>query len=160
MKRHPSRWAATSGSDAHSLFTAGYNWTEFEGRTAEDFRRAILRKTTVPVGVPAPVLGQVQWSMEVVWGGQKLMYRSLRGNLPEVENSTLIRKINSLPDIRKATGIVAGFAYQMPITTMLATFLSVSFIKKRAKKAMKHIDERMAAIDRIIAGKERNDGSE
>lgn len=72
MRAHPGRWAALSGSDAHSLFTAGYNWTEFRGTTEGEFRRAILHKETVPVGVPAPVLTQVQWSMEVVKGGQNL----------------------------------------------------------------------------------------
>lgn len=162
MDRHPGKWAATSGSDAHSLFTAGYNWTEFEGRTEDDLRKAILRKKTVPVGTPAPVLGQVQWSMEVVWGGQKLMYKALRGKLPEVENNSLIHKINSISDIKKATGIVAGFAYEFPLTNMLATLLSVSFLKRRAKKAMKNIDERIANIDRIITEKEAaaGDGSE
>lgn len=153
-ERYPGKWATVSGSDAHSLFTAGYNWTEFEGRTGDDLRRAILHKKTVPVGVPAPVLGQVQWSMEVVWGGQKLMYKALRGKLPEVKNNSLVHKINSISDIKKATGIVAGFAYQFPPTIMLATLLSVSFLKIRAKRALRDMDRRMAGIDSIMADRE------
>ncbi len=153
-ERYPGRWAAVSGSDAHSLYTAGYNWTEFKGRTEDDFRKAILHRKTVPVGVPAPVLGQVQWSMEVVWGGQKLMYKSLRGKLPEVKDNSLVHKINTVSDIKKATGIVAGFAYQFPLTVMLATLLSVSFLKTRARKALREMDVRMAGIDSIIADRE------
>ncbi|MCH3978471.1 MAG: hypothetical protein LKJ94_01400 [Candidatus Methanomethylophilus sp.] len=142
----PGRWAETSGSDAHSLFTAGYNWTEFPGSTAEDLRKAILHKTTVAAGEPAPVLGQVQWSMEVVWGGQKLMYKSLRHRLEEEEDNALIHKINSITDIKKATGIVAGFAYEFPLTVMLATLLSTQFLKRKAKAAMKDIGRRLDAI--------------
>ena len=34
MDKYPGRWAEISGSDAHSVYTSGYNWTEFEGTTA------------------------------------------------------------------------------------------------------------------------------
>ncbi len=145
----PGKWALTSGSDAHSLFTAGYNWTEFPGSTADDFRKAILDKTTVPMGEPAPVLGQVQWSMEVVWGGQKLMYKSLRHQIKDPNENALVRKIESINDLKKATGIVAGFAYEFPLTVMLATTLSTSFLKKKAKIAMTQIDERLASIKEL-----------
>ena len=61
MDRYPGRWSEMSGSDAHSVYTSGYNWTEFSGTSADDFRRAVLNKSTVAVGKPAPVFGQVQW---------------------------------------------------------------------------------------------------
>ncbi|MBR2254549.1 MAG: PHP domain-containing protein, partial [Candidatus Methanomethylophilaceae archaeon] len=97
MDRYPGRWAALSGSDAHSVYTSGYNWTEFDGTTADEFRKAILNKTTRPMGRAAPVFTQVQWSAEVVIGGQRLLAKSLKGELETVENDHLLEKIESLP---------------------------------------------------------------
>lgn len=151
MDLYPGRWAATSGSDAHSVYTAGYNWTEFPGHSADDLRKAILDKTTVPKGVPAPVLGQVLWSMEVVYGGQKLMFQALRRRLQPVEDNILIDKVLQNSDLKNATGLVAGCIYLVPLTSMLATLLSTYYLKKHAKKALKTIDERIANVQKIIA---------
>ncbi len=151
MDRYPGRWAEMSGSDAHSTYTAGYNWTEFDGTTADEFRKAILNKTTRSVGVPAPVFGQVQWSVDVVFGGQKLLYKSLIGKLKNVENDHLIEKVNSINNLKKATGIVAGCMYLVPPITFIATILSTVFLKKGAADMEKRMSERMDRIDNIIA---------
>ena len=132
MDRYPGRWAETSGSDAHSVYTSGYNWTEFSGNSADDYRRAILNKSTVAVGKPAPVFGQVQWSVDVVLGGQRLMYKSLFGKLKNVPHDHLIEKINSITDLKKATGIFAGMLYVVPPLSFVATILSTSYLKKSA----------------------------
>ncbi len=158
MGMYPGRWAATSGSDAHSVYTAGYNWTEFPGHSADDFRKAILDKTTVPKGVPAPVLGQVQWSMEVVFGGQKLMYQALRRKLQPIPDNALVDKVLHNSDLKNAIGLVAGTAYLFPLTSMLATLLSTAYLKSHAKKALKNIDERVAKIQKLIADLDRKAG--
>ncbi len=150
MDRYPGRWAETSGSDAHSKYTAGYNWTEFPGSDSEDFRKAVLNKTTKSMGVPAPVFGQVQWSVDVVLGGQRLLYRSLRGKLTNVPGDHLIEKINSITDLKKATGIFAGCLYVIPPMSFIATAISVSYLKKGAAEMTAKIPERLSAIDRII----------
>ncbi|MFA5055130.1 MAG: PHP domain-containing protein [Dehalococcoidia bacterium] len=41
--------AETGGSDAHFLISIGSGLTLFPGRTAEDFRRSILERTTIPM---------------------------------------------------------------------------------------------------------------
>ncbi len=151
MERFPGRWADISGSDAHSVYTTGYNWTEFPGDTADDLRKAILSKATKACGAPAPVFGQVQWSVDVVLGGQKLLYKSLLGKLKNVPNDHLIEKINSINDLKKATGIFAGMLYVVPPISFIATIASVSFLKKGAVKMTAEIPERLAGIDRIIA---------
>ncbi|MCQ2079365.1 MAG: PHP domain-containing protein [archaeon] len=151
MEMFPGRWAATSGSDSHSVCTAGYNWTEFPGHSAEDFRKAILSKTTVPKGVPAPVLGQVQWSMEVVWGGQKLMWKALRRTLEPVPENELIAKCLRNTDLKNATGLVMGFIYDFPFTSMLATLISTGVLKRRAKKALRDIDARLEHVRDLVA---------
>jgi hypothetical protein len=146
----PGRWAATSGSDAHSVCTSNYNWTEFPGSTAEDFRKAILNKTTVPCGEPAPVFGQFQWSYEVVLGGQKLMYKALRRKLEPVPDNDLIAKCLRNSDLKSATGIAMGFIYNIPFTAMLATLISTGALKRRAKKALKGMDARLDAIRELV----------
>ena len=151
MDRYPGRWAPMSASDSHSKFTFGYTWTEFEGRSAEDLRKAILSKKTIPCGITAPVLGEVQWSMEVVMGGQKLMWRSLRGKLPNLEDHSLIGKINDLTDLKKATGIFGGFMYLFPPVSFLATLASTTYLKRGARRMLRDMEQRLEEIDGIIA---------
>jgi len=152
MDRFPGRWAPISASDGHSNFTVGYNWTEFEGNTADDLRKAILNKTTIPKGVPSPVLSEVQWSYEVVMGGQKLMSKALRGKLERVENNALIDKVLSLPDLKKATGIFGGFLYCMPPVPFIATFLSTAYLKFGAMRMNADAQDRLEDIAKIIEG--------
>jgi len=151
MDKYPGRWAEMSGSDAHSLYTSGYNWTEFEGTTAEDFRKSILNRTTRAAGVPAPVLGQVQWSIEVALGGAKLLKKALKGQLVQEEDDHLVEKILSINDLKKATGIFAAYAYATPWMSGLATVLSTAYLNIGARKMNKQIPERLAEIDRIIS---------
>ena len=150
MDRYPGRWAAMSGSDAHSLYTSGYNWTEFDGNTAEDFRKAILNKTTRPMGHPASVFGQVQWSVDVALGGQKLLVKSLQNKLVKVEDDHLIEKIESITNLKKATGILCATVYVLPPVSILATLLSTAVLNHGAKKMTEKIPERMAHIDEIM----------
>lgn len=151
MDKYPGRWAETSSSDAHSLYTSGYNWTEFEGTTAEDFRKAILNKTTKAAGVPAPVLGQVQWSIEVALGGANLLKKALRHELVQEPADHLVEKILSINDLKKATGIFAAYAYTTPWMAGLATALSTAWLNRGAKKMNEKIPERLVEVERIIA---------
>ncbi|AIZ56248.1 PHP domain protein [Candidatus Methanoplasma termitum] len=151
MERHPDRWASIGGSDAHSKYTFGYTWTEFEGNTAEDFRKSILNKKTVPKGRTAPVLGEVQWSMEVVLVGQKLMYNSLRKKLPNREDHALIEKINHVSDLKKLTGILGGFMYLFPPMSFIATLASTSYLNLGARRMRRDFEERLEEIDSLIA---------
>lgn len=150
MDRYPGRWAQISGSDGHSVHTVGYNWTEFEGNTAEDFRKSVLNKKTVPVGKHTPVFGELRWSMEVVWGGQKMMYRSMIHRLPDDDQKPLVKKINSLTRLKKATGIVCGVVYVVPPVCFIATWLSTSFLNFGARKMNKEMQNRLNEIDSII----------
>lgn len=150
MDMYPERWAPISGSDAHSVHTTGFNWTEFPGNTAEDFRKAVLNKTTVPVGVPAPVFCELRWSIEVVWGGQKMMYRSIIHRLPEDVEKPLVTKINSLTKLKKATGIVCGVFYVMPPISFIATWLSTSFLRRNARKMNKEMQDRLDYVEKLM----------
>ncbi len=152
MDHYPDRWVEISGSDAHSMYTTGYNLTEFPGNVTDDLRMAVLSRETVACGVPAPVFGQVQWSMDVVIGGQNLLYKSLIGRLKNVSNDHLIEKINSITGL-KATEIFEKFIYVVSPISFIAIILSISYLKKGARKITARIP-----INRIIRDVNANGG--
>ena len=129
-----------------------------DGRDLVELRKAILDKTTVAKGEPAPVFGQVQWSVDVVIGGQKLLYKSLIGKLKNVPNDHLIEKINSINDLKKATGIFAGCLYVVPPVSFIATILSTYYLKVGARDMTARIPERLNNIDRIIKAVDASGG--
>jgi predicted metal-dependent phosphoesterase TrpH len=153
----PGRWARMAGSDAHSTRAAGYCWTEFEGGTADEFRKSVLRKTTAARGVATPVLETVKWSMEVVRGGQKLLYRSLKGGLGD--DNPLFKRINGIDDgAKKIAGIIGGAIYVMPpvmITASVATNAYVSLLAHRKQKDLPCLVRRIEeATARALGGGE------
>ena len=91
-------------------------------------------------------------------GGQKLMLKSLQGRLRNVPKDHLIEKINSISDLKKATGIFAGMLYVIPPISFLATILSVSYLNKGSAKMCSKIPERMELIDEIIKEVDANGG--
>lgn len=153
MDRYPGLWAETASSDAHSLYTSGTCWTEFEGTTAEEFRKAILAKRTKACGIPASVFSQVQWSINVALGGQKLLYKSLKGTIEYKEDDHLVEKIESINRLKKATGMVAATAYAVPPIPFLATTLSMYYLRRGAKKLIPEIPDRLESIDGILKSK-------
>lgn len=136
------RWAAFSGSDSHSNYTSGFNWTEFEGEGSEEFRKAILEKRTIPCGEPAPPFSQTQWSMEVVMGGQKLMAKSLVGKLPTDQDNNLFKKINSITQQKKLGGILGGAMYLFPPVPFVAQGMSTVWLGRQAKKSSENKEVR------------------
>ncbi len=160
MDAYPKRWADMAGSDAHSVYTSGTCWTEFEGSTADDFRESILKRTTRAVGKAAPPFGQVQWSAEVVMGGQRLLWQKLKGDLKQTEGDQLAEKILSINRLKAATGLIAGSAYLFPPITCLASTLSLIYLGIGSRRMISKMGERLAGIDKIIRrvdGKEARD---
>lgn len=156
MKAFPGRWAALSSSDAHSLYTAGFNWTEFEGNSADDFRKAIRDKTTVPVGKPGSVFTEVQWNYDVVLGGEKLLMKTLLGKPVDwmADDNALKIKALSLNNMRKMGGILGGLMYMCPPIPWIATTASCAFLYRGAKKMIAGAEERLENIRRILSEKD------
>ncbi|MBR6204853.1 MAG: PHP domain-containing protein [Candidatus Methanomethylophilaceae archaeon] len=152
MDAYPGRWADLAGSDAHSVYTSGTCWTEFEGTTAEDFRKSVLGRRTHAVGKAAPPFGQVQWSVEVVLGGQRLLLDKLKGRLELQEGDQLAAKIDSINRLKAGTGLVAGSAYLFPPITCLAATLSLIYLGIGARRMRSKEDDRLKGIGQIIRG--------
>lgn len=156
MKAFPGRWAALSSSDAHSKYTFGYNWTEFEGNTADDFLKAVHNKTTVPKGAPGPVFAEVQWNYDVVLGGEKLLLWTLLGKPVDwmADDNALKIKGLSLNNMRRMGGILGGLMYMCPPIPWFATAASCTYLWRGAKKMIAKADERLENIRNILAGKD------
>lgn len=63
--------ATTGSSDAHHLLHAATAWTEFEGATAADFRRALEEHSTVARGTAYPSIRRVgvgKVALGLAWG--------------------------------------------------------------------------------------------
>lgn len=81
------RWGlpATGGSDAHHLLHAGTGWTEFEGTTAADLRRALARGTTVARTANYPGLREIGYrrtALGLLWGYAATPRKMLRLGRP------------------------------------------------------------------------------
>ncbi|NLL95105.1 MAG: PHP domain-containing protein [Thermoplasmatales archaeon] len=150
---NPGKWAEMSSSDAHSTHTFGYNWTEFEGRGEDDLRKAILSRATVPKGKPAPVIAQVRWSMEVVMGAQRMLLRSLFGQVVENPDDPLVTKMLDINAGKKLGGLIGGCLYLVPPMPFIAAWLSTTWLKRRAQKLLDDLDRKFEEMK--VGGKDR-----
>ena len=147
FKEHPGRWAPFSGSDAHSIYTTGYNWTEFEGSGEDDFFKAIQNRRTIACGQPAPPFTQVQWSVEVVLGARKMLWKALTRNLEPDPDNPLISKMISINDTKKIGGIIGGLIYLIPPIPFLAEFAATKWLKRKSYALLNELDNKFQ-IDR------------
>ena len=145
---NPGKWAQISGSDAHSPITSNYNWTEFPGQGAEDFRKAILNRTTVACGVPAPEFTQVQWSLQVVTQGQLYILKAMAGKLDPEDPNPLAQKAMKISTPKKIAGLIGGAIYCTPPGPFIGEFLATHWLKKQAKMLQAKYEE-----DHDLAGK-------
>ena len=79
-----------------------------------------------------------------------ILYKSLKGKLVKREDDRLTEKIESISNLKKATGMVAATAYILPPISILATLLSTTYLNIGAKKMLKNEEERMRNIDEIL----------
>lgn len=134
FRHNPGKWAALSGSDAHSKYTAGYNWTEYEGFGEEDFRKAIKQKRTIPCGYPAPVFQQIQWSLEVVVGGQKMLTQALFRKLESDPDNPLTEKMVHMTDLKKIAGLLGGSMYCIPPIPFAGAIAATTWLHRQSKR--------------------------
>lgn len=157
----PGKWASTSSSDAHSLYTFGFNWTEFEGNTADDFIKAVKNKTTVPKGKPATVFSEVQWNYDVVIGGERLLTKTLlQKPVNMADNNALKVKALSLNNMKRLGGILGGLMYMCPPIPWIATIASCTWLHRGAKKMISKADERLNSIIDMVEKKSGNHRNE
>ena len=144
--KYPNRWAELGSSDGHSLSTVGYSWTEFEGYGAEDLRRSILNKTTVPCGHPVPIDKAVLWSMEVVLSAGWMILKSLFRRLKPDATNPLVERIRGISTPKKVAAVLGAAIYVLPPIPFLASIASNRWLNKKASTLLDNIVEKLDSV--------------
>ncbi|MCL2712259.1 MAG: PHP domain-containing protein [Methanomassiliicoccaceae archaeon] len=145
-KKYPKRWAEVSSSDAHSVTTIGYVYTEFDGRDENDLRTAIIEKRTVPQGIPVPVDKAVFWSIRVVQKAMRMIVRSLFGLLRPDPNDPLVTSVLKVPVYKRIASVFGAMVYLFPPVPFIASVISNRWLNRRANVLLDHISE---SLDKI-----------
>ena len=124
------KWAEVGGSDAHSIGQLGCSHTTFPGQTAEDFRRAILDRTTTAQGMISTIEMGVKWSVQMVLQADKLLIRSFFGILKsEDPDDPLTKKINSMSGEWKLGALLSSLFFLTPPVPFLTSVTGVKVMK-------------------------------
>ncbi|MCL2607913.1 MAG: PHP domain-containing protein [Methanomassiliicoccaceae archaeon] len=145
-RKYPGRWAEIGSSDAHSVSTMGYTWTEFDGENADDLKTAIIEKRTVSCGKPVPIDKAVFWSMSVVIKGLKMILGSFFRPLNQDTIDPLEKSILKVPGQKKIAGIVGAMIYLFPPVPYLACLASHTWLNRKAKSLINRISETLEKI--------------
>jgi len=140
-KKYAGRWAEIGSSDAHSISTMGYAWTEFEGSGQDDLRNAIIEKRTISCGSPVPVDKAVFWSISVVFKASKMIFRSMLGLLKPDPNDPLVTSVLKIPGQKKFAALIGAFIYLLPPIPYIASIATNTWLNRRANKFLDSISE-------------------
>ena len=144
--KYPNRWAELGSSDGHSTSTVGYSWTEFEGYGADGLRKAILDKTTKPMGKPVPIDKAVMWSMEVVLSAGWMIFKSLFRRLKDDPTNPLVERIQKISPPKKMAAILGAAMYVMPPIPFLASIASNRWLNKKASTLLANITDKLDSV--------------
>lgn len=132
-KRYASngRWAVLGGSDAHASAQIGCCYTTFEGRTAEDFRKAILERRTSAEGEVSTLQMGIKWLVQVVLRTDLLILRSLLGPLKlEYPDDPLLNRINIMRGENKLLALISSSIFLMPPIPILTGVTGIKTMRK------------------------------
>lgn len=126
------KWARMGGSDSHHLKTIGSAYTEFEGRTAEDLRRAILDKATSAGGKAMPMVDAIAWSVGVVVYSDLLILRTTLGLERGEHDDPIHVKVRNMTPYQKVGALVGSLIYLTPPVPFLCGMTSRRLFRKLA----------------------------
>ncbi|MEQ9731076.1 MAG: PHP-associated domain-containing protein [Candidatus Methanoperedens sp.] len=116
----PGKLAKMGSSDAHSIDMIGNGYTIFEGRTAEELRKSIMKRKTSFGGSKTPLSECMLWSREIAIECIKMIFNSLKG---EKSQDILYSEIDKTTKKTKALGLIGAALY---IGLPLSYFFGVS----------------------------------
>ncbi len=126
---HKKPFAFIGSSDAHIARMVGNAYTLFEGNSADDLYKAIIKKRTTFGGKPTPLYQAILWSYDIVLESEKKLIKSM---LFKVEDE----KINSIKFYKKILGVFGGFMYMFTPLPILSGFIGNYYLKKKAKEKL------------------------
>ncbi|AAB99609.1 conserved hypothetical protein [Methanocaldococcus jannaschii DSM 2661] len=110
----------------------GNAYTLFEGNSADDLYKAIVKKRTTYEGKPTPLYQAILWSYKVVYTSEKKLIKSL---IFRIGDNT----IDSIKLYKKILGVFGGFIYILTPLPIVSGFLGNYYLKKKAKEKMKEV---------------------
>ncbi|MGD9962741.1 MAG: PHP domain-containing protein [Thermoplasmata archaeon] len=114
--------ALTGGSDAHAPMMVGDGYTTFEGRTAEELRKAIVNRRTGFGGEYTTIRNIVWMTTLMVLDLQKILGRSLAG----AEDSEGTEYSQAIRRMRRSTQLIslgATCVFLLPPTAFVASMI-------------------------------------
>ena len=126
------KWAQVGGSDSHAIDTIGCAYTEFEGQTAEEFRREFLAKRTTANGVRMPLDKVIKWMVGVVFRSDVLILRSMLGlDGEEDPDDAVVNKVKEIGTSKKMLALAGSVVFFTPPVPYLVELIGERVVKKR-----------------------------
>jgi hypothetical protein len=124
--------AFVGGSDAHSVNMVGNAYTQFDGKDAEDLRKAILGRKTSFAGEPTPLKDLIWMTVNVTGELWRVLGLSLIGRqvLDGTECSLVVSRMRT---ISKIVSLMGATAFLMPPTPALAGVLGDRIHRSRSR---------------------------
>lgn len=114
--------ALTGGSDAHAPMMVGDGYTTFDGRTAEELRKAIVNRRTGFGGEYTTIRNIVWMTTLLVLDLQSILARSLAG-ADDSEGTEYSESIRRMRKATKAISLGATFMFLLPPTAFVASVI-------------------------------------
>ncbi len=125
------KYASLGGSDSHYLKTIGLAYTNFDGSTAEELRRAILAKKTSAGGRVIPLDKAIAWSVGVVLESDRLIVRSMFGLDREPTDDPIHNLVQKMRLGQKLGALFGSFVYFLPPVPYLVGIASKKILHHR-----------------------------
>jgi predicted metal-dependent phosphoesterase TrpH len=124
--------AFVGGSDAHSVNMVGNAYTQFDGKDAEDLRKAILVRKTSFAGEPTPLKDLIWMTVNVTAELWRVLGLSLIGRqvLDGTECSLVVSRMRT---ISKIVSLMGATAFLMPPAPALAGVLGDRIHRSRSR---------------------------
>lgn len=124
--------AFVGGSDAHAANMVGNAYTQFDGKSAEDLRKAILARKTSFAGEPTPLRDMIWMTVDVTAELWRVLGLSLLGRqvLDGTECSLVVSRMST---ISKIVSLMGATAFLVPPAPALAGVLGDRIHRSRSK---------------------------
>jgi len=124
--------ALTGGSDAHAPSMVGNAYTDFDGATAEDLRKAILAGKTSPGGRYTPLKDLIWMETTVALRLQHILCRSMTNGAND-EDTIYSREVYDMRAISKVLSFLGIMTFLAPPVTILAGVVGDRLHRSKSK---------------------------
>jgi hypothetical protein len=124
--------AFVGGSDAHSVEMVGNAYTQFDGTSAEDLRKAILARKTSFAGQPTPLKDLIWMTVNVTAELWRVLGLSLLGR-PVLDGTECSLVVSRMRTISKIVSLMGATAFLVPPAPALVGVLGDRIHRSRSR---------------------------